>query len=71
MLPQKKALRASEDNLAYFEKERVTLEANNLKQKQEAEVILEKLDNLPENIHRFKGNCGYFFVPDSIFCGFF
>ena len=45
LLPQKKALRASENNLAYFEKERVTLEANNLKQKQEAEVVLEKLDN--------------------------
>ena len=25
LLPQKKALRASKDNLAYFEKERVTL----------------------------------------------
>ena len=36
LLPQKKALRASDDNLAYFEKERVTLEANNIKQKKEA-----------------------------------
>ena len=43
LLPQKKALRASDDNLAYFEKERVTLEANNIKQKKEAEIILKKL----------------------------
>ena len=33
LLPQKKALRASENNLAYFEKERVVLEAKNLEQK--------------------------------------
>ena len=58
LLPQKKALRASEDNLAYFEKERVTLEANNLKQKQEAEVILEKLDNFNPIIIRQAGETG-------------
>ena len=58
LLPQKKALRASEDNLAYFEKERVTLEANNLKQKQEAEVILEKLDNFNLIIIRQAGETG-------------
>jgi len=58
LLPQKKALRASEDNLAYFEKEKVTLEANNLKQKQEAEVILEKLDNFNLVIIRQAGETG-------------
>ena len=58
LLPQKKALRASENNLAYFEKERVTLEANNLKQKQEAEVILEKLDNYNLIIIRQAGETG-------------
>ena len=58
LLPQKKALRASEDNLAYFEKERVTLEANNLKQKQEAEVILEKLDKFNLIIIRQAGETG-------------
>ena len=30
LFPQKKALRASENNLSYFEKERVVLEAKNL-----------------------------------------
>ncbi len=58
LLPQKKALRASENNLAYFEKEKVTLEANNLKQKQEAEVILEKLDNYNLIIIRQAGETG-------------
>ena len=58
LLPQKKALRASEDNLAYFEKEKVTLEANNLKQKQEAEVILTKMDNFNLIIIRQAGETG-------------
>ena len=58
LLPQKKALRASDNNLAYFEKERVTLEANNLKQKQEAEVVLEKLDNFNLIIIRQAGETG-------------
>ena len=58
LLPQKKALRASEHNLAYFEKEKVTLEANNLKQKQEAEVILTKLDDFNLIIIRQAGETG-------------
>ena len=58
LLPQKKALRASDNNLAYFEKERITLEANNLKQKQEAEVILKKLDNFNLIIIRQAGETG-------------
>ena len=58
LLPQKKALRASDENLAYFEKERVTLEANNLKQKKEAEVILNKLDNYNLIVIRQAGETG-------------
>jgi|TARA_B100001250_G_scaffold121001_1_gene102716 large subunit ribosomal protein L9 len=58
LLPQKKALRASENNLSYFEKERVVLEAKNLEQKQEAENILEKLDNLNLIILRQAGETG-------------
>ena len=54
----KKALRASKDNLAYFEKERVTPEANNLKQKQEAELVLKKLDNYNFAIIRQAGETG-------------
>ena len=58
LLPQKKALRASENNLSYFEKERVVLEAKNIEQKQEAENILEKLDNLNLIILRQAGETG-------------
>jgi large subunit ribosomal protein L9 len=43
LLPQKKALRATKDNLAHFETQRSQLEANNLEQKKEAEAIAAKL----------------------------
>lgn len=43
LLPQKKALRATEENKAYFATQRVQLEANNLERKSEAEAIAEKL----------------------------
>ena len=43
LLPQKKALRATKDNLAQFETQRAQLEANNLELKTEAEAVSEKL----------------------------
>jgi large subunit ribosomal protein L9 len=43
LLPQKKALRATEENIKYFETQRTQLEANNLERKSEAESIAEKL----------------------------
>ena len=36
LLPQKKALRASKDNLARFEQQRAQLEAQNIKRREEA-----------------------------------
>lgn len=44
LLPQKKALRATKDNLAKFESQRSQLEANNLELKKEAEAVAAKLD---------------------------
>jgi large subunit ribosomal protein L9 len=44
LLPQKKALRATEANRAHFETQRAQLEANNLELKKEAESVAEKLD---------------------------
>jgi large subunit ribosomal protein L9 len=44
LLPQGKALRASDANKAEFEKQRVQLEARNLEAKKEAEAVGEKLD---------------------------
>ena len=39
LLPEKKALRATDDNRKYFDSRRKDLEANNLKRKQEAEAV--------------------------------
>lgn len=44
LLPQKKALRATKDNLAQFEGQRASLEAQNLEHKRDAEAVAEKLN---------------------------
>ena len=44
LLPKKKALRATKENLAYFETQRVQLEARNLERKKEAEKVSGKLE---------------------------
>jgi large subunit ribosomal protein L9 len=46
LLPQKKALRATKDNIAYFESQRKVLEAQNLERRQEAEKVGGKMSNL-------------------------
>lgn len=58
LLPQKKALRASKDNLAYFEKQRAQLEAVNLKRREEAETVAEKMDGLKVLMVRQAGEGG-------------
>lgn len=46
LLPQRKALRATKENVAYFEAQKKVLEAQNLKKKEEAEKVAKKLDGL-------------------------
>ncbi len=46
LLPQRKALRATKENVAYFEAQKKVLEAQNLKKKEEAEKVSKKLDGL-------------------------
>lgn len=58
LLPQKKALRASKDNLAYFEKQRVQLEALNLKRKEEAQAVADKMSGLSVLMVRQAGESG-------------
>ena len=58
LLPQKKALRATKENLAYFEKQRAQLEAQNLTRKKEAEQVAEKMDKLSVVIIRQAGESG-------------
>jgi large subunit ribosomal protein L9 len=58
LLPQKKALRATKENLAYFEKQRAQLEAQNLTRKKEAEEVAEKLNGLKVVLIRQAGESG-------------
>ncbi len=46
LLPQKKALRATKENITYFESQRKTLEASNLERRQEAEAVAAKMGDL-------------------------
>ncbi|HTH18213.1 MAG TPA: 50S ribosomal protein L9, partial [Magnetospirillum sp.] len=58
LLPQKKALRANKDNLAFFEKQRVQLEAINLKRREEAEGVAAKMEGLKVLMVRQAGEGG-------------
>jgi large subunit ribosomal protein L9 len=58
LLPQKKALRATEENRKRFESERKQLEANNLEQKTEAEAIAAKLAGKTFTAIRSAGDTG-------------
>ncbi len=58
LLPQKKAIRANKDNLAKFESQRVHLEAMNIKRREEAERIAERVGGLSVVIIRQAGEAG-------------
>ncbi len=52
LLPQKKAMRATEQNRAVFDQQRVQLEAVNMERRSEAEDVARKLDGLKVVITR-------------------
>ena len=58
LLPQKKALRATKENLAYFEKQRAQLEAQNLSRRADAEHVAKKLEGVSVVIVRQAGESG-------------
>ena len=58
LLPKKKALRATKDNIAYFETQRAQLEARNLEHKKEAEAVGAKLDKRAFVLLRQAGDRG-------------
>tara|TARA_Y100001934_G_scaffold198527_1_gene233963 strand:- start:585 stop:1283 length:699 start_codon:yes stop_codon:yes gene_type:complete len=58
LLPQKKALRATEENLAQFEAERQQLEADNLLRRDEAQSVGDRLDGLQVVVIRSAGESG-------------
>jgi large subunit ribosomal protein L9 len=58
LLPQKKAMRATKENLAYFETQRAQLEATNLQRRVEASEIGAKLEGLTVVLVRQAGESG-------------
>lgn len=58
LLPQRKALRATKENLAYFEGQRAALEALNNERKAEAQKVATKLEGLKLMIIRQASEAG-------------
>lgn len=58
LLPQKKALRATEANVAYFEAQKARYEADNAARKAEAEKLAKKVDGFKIVILRQAGETG-------------
>jgi len=78
LLPQKKALRATDDNKKVFEGRRSQLEADNLAHKTEAEAVSAKLDGQSFVIIRAAGDTGQLYgsvstrdIADTISAGGF
>jgi len=61
LLPQKKALTASEANIAQFEAQKAQLEARNLETKAEAEKLAETLDGQQFIVIRQASDSGYLY----------
>jgi len=58
LLPQKKALRANKSNMDHFAQQRAQLEANNLKRREEAERLAERVIGMIVVIIRQAGESG-------------
>jgi large subunit ribosomal protein L9 len=58
LLPRSKALRATQDNIAYFEGQKKHLEADNLKRRAEAEKVGKKVDGIKVAIIRQASEAG-------------
>jgi large subunit ribosomal protein L9 len=78
LLPQGKAMRATKENMAHFEKQRAQLEATNLERKQEAEAVAVKLSGQRFMVIRQAGDTGQLYgsvstrdVADSVTAGGF
>jgi len=61
LLPQKKALRATKENVAYFEGQKKALEGNNIKKREEAEKLAKKIDGQKVVIIRQAAEAGQLF----------
>src|SRR5437764_3789776 len=61
LLPRKKAMRATKENLAFFETQRVQLEATNLQRRSEASEVAAKVDGVRVVLIRQAGESGQLF----------
>ena len=61
LLPRNKALRATKANLAYFDTQRVELEADNLERRDEAQAVAKKIDGLSVVLIRQAGETGHLY----------
>lgn len=61
LLPQKKALRASKENVAYFEAQKKTIEADNAAKKKDAEKLAKKIDGIKVSVIRQASEAGQLF----------
>jgi large subunit ribosomal protein L9 len=61
LLPQKKALRLTDENRAHFEGQRVQLEAANLQRREEAEAVASKLEGTSFVAIRQAGETGHLY----------
>ncbi len=58
LLPRQKALRATKENVSYFDTQKKVLEADNLKKKAEAEKVAKKVDGLTVALIRQASEAG-------------
>ncbi|MBM3468738.1 MAG: 50S ribosomal protein L9 [Alphaproteobacteria bacterium] len=58
LLPKKKALRATKQNISFFENKRVEFEANNLNRKSEAQVVADKMEGVMISLIRQASEMG-------------
>jgi len=61
LLPQKKALRASKENIAYFEAQKKVIQEKNDKQRTEAEKIAKKIGDVKVSVIRNASEAGQLF----------
>ncbi len=61
LLPQKKALRASKANIAYFEAQKKSIEAESAKKQKEAEKIANKIEGIKAPLIRQASESGQLF----------
>ena len=61
LLPQKKALRASKENVAYFEAQKKSIEADNDKKRKEAEKLAKKIKGVKVPVIRQASEAGQLF----------